>query len=110
MDSTLAPDLAARRRARAIALNRWVYRLSQHWFPWTIALLSLWVILPWLAPVFMRWGWEGPARAIYGLYSLQCHQLPQRSSSYEGVFVKRRAAGAIHPRHRRGAAASCQVS
>jgi len=79
MDSTLAPDLAARRRARAIALNRWVYRLSQHWFPWTIALLSLWVILPWLAPVFMRWGWEGPARAIYGLYSLQCHQLPQRS-------------------------------
>jgi uncharacterized membrane protein len=39
----------------------------------------LWVGLPWLAPILMRMGWEGPARAIYFIYSFQCHQLPQRS-------------------------------
>jgi len=27
----------------------------------------------------MRLGWEATARAIYWLYSFQCHQLPQRS-------------------------------
>ena len=35
--------------------------------------------LPWLAPVFMHWGWVTPARWIYTAYSFVCHQLPQRS-------------------------------
>ncbi|MCS7251384.1 MAG: DUF2085 domain-containing protein [Anaerolineae bacterium] len=35
--------------------------------------------LPWLAPVFMHLGWERPARWLYDLYSLFCHQLPHRS-------------------------------
>jgi uncharacterized membrane protein len=42
-------------------------------------LMGLWVGLPWLAPVFMRLGWERLGEAIYVLYSFQCHQLPQRS-------------------------------
>lgn len=37
------------------------------------------MVLPWLAPVFMQLGWEGPARVTYWFYSYQCHQLPQRS-------------------------------
>jgi uncharacterized membrane protein len=52
--------------------------------------LHLWVILfgvgagvyvwlPFLAPVFMHWGWTGPAKAIYFVYSWLCHQLPERS-------------------------------
>lgn len=44
-----------------------------------VAVLALWVSAPWLAPVLMHWGWELPARAIYGFYSFQCHQLPERS-------------------------------
>lgn len=35
--------------------------------------------LPYLAPVFMKFGWETPGRAIYLIYSFLCHQLPQRS-------------------------------
>lgn len=35
--------------------------------------------LPFLAPTFMQLGWEGPARAIYTVYSFLCHQLPERS-------------------------------
>jgi uncharacterized membrane protein len=39
----------------------------------------LWITLPWLAPIFMKMGWGGAANAIYTLYSVQCHQLAQRS-------------------------------
>jgi uncharacterized membrane protein len=35
--------------------------------------------LPFLAPVFMHMGWNGPARVIYFIYSWLCHQLPERS-------------------------------
>lgn len=35
--------------------------------------------LPWLAPVFMLWGWENAAQFIYLIYKPLCHQLPQRS-------------------------------
>ena len=71
--------LTPRGRSVAIALNRAVYRLNRDWVFWFLALTGLWVVLPWFAPVFMHLGWEGPAQAIYWLYSFQCHQLPQRS-------------------------------
>ncbi|HEY0606197.1 MAG TPA: hypothetical protein VGD58_24965, partial [Herpetosiphonaceae bacterium] len=35
--------------------------------------------LPWLAPIFMQWGWTGAANILYTMYATQCHQLPQRS-------------------------------
>ena len=37
------------------------------------------VILPFLAPVFMAIGWSGVGKAIYFIYSFLCHQLPERS-------------------------------
>ena len=77
--TTVSEISAPKRRSTAIALNRAAYRLSRHWLLWFLAAAGLWVVLPWLAPVFMRLGWGGPARAIYGFYSFQCHQLPQRS-------------------------------
>jgi uncharacterized membrane protein len=42
-------------------------------------ILGVYAGLPFLAPIFMKLGWETPARAIYFLYSFLCHQLPQRS-------------------------------
>jgi len=69
---------------RTVRFNRWTYRLSRHWVWVFAALYGLWVWLPFLAPVFMQWGWEGPARALYGLYSLFCHQLPERSLFFFG--------------------------
>ncbi len=68
-----------RRRSTAIALNRIAYAISQHWFIGFILLTSVWVGLPWLAPVFARLGWDKLANTIYSVYSYQCHQLPQRS-------------------------------
>lgn len=41
--------------------------------------LGLYAGLPWLAPVFMRLGWEPAGRALYAIYSTQCHQMAQRS-------------------------------
>jgi uncharacterized membrane protein len=49
----------------------WLLAFSLSW--------GLFVALPFLAPIFMHLGWEGAGRTIYGMYSLVCHQLPQRS-------------------------------
>jgi uncharacterized membrane protein len=68
-----------RGRAWAVKLNRAAYAVGRNWFPFTAAVLLLWVGLPWLAPLFMKLGWEGPAHTIYFIYSFQCHQMPQRS-------------------------------
>ena len=67
------------KRSLAIILNRFVYRVSRHWVFFFSFLLLLFVGLPWLAPLFMKWGMTHAANAIYLLYSLQCHQMPQRS-------------------------------
>jgi uncharacterized membrane protein len=39
----------------------------------------MYVILPFLAPVFMLVGWSSAAKVIYFIYSFLCHQLPERS-------------------------------
>jgi uncharacterized membrane protein len=52
---------------------------AQHWFAFIVGALFLWTGLPFVAPLAMRWGWTGLASAIYSVYSLQCHQLPERS-------------------------------
>lgn len=75
-------DLARRegdRRRRAASIRRAGAGLLRHWLPILNLTVGVYVTLPWLAPVFMRAGQPGPARAIYLVYSTQCHQLPQRS-------------------------------
>lgn len=59
--------------------DRWIYLLSRKWVLIFGAVFGIWVGLPLLPPFFMSMGWEGMAKTIYLLYSLQCHQLPQRS-------------------------------
>jgi uncharacterized membrane protein len=59
--------------------RRWTAWFSHHWLLIACFFLGLYVGLPFLAPVFMQLGWETPAKAIYFIYSFQCHQLPQRS-------------------------------
>jgi uncharacterized membrane protein len=53
--------------------------LAQNWFLVFFAVYGLWVWTPFLAPLFARLGWDGPANAIYFVYSFFCHQLPERS-------------------------------
>lgn len=61
--------------------------LTANWFQTFLFLYGLWVWTPFLAPIFMRVGWEGPANAVYFIYSFFCHQLPQRSYFFFGEKV-----------------------
>ena len=62
-----------------ILMKRIVLGIARHWLLILNLVLGVWVALPWLAPVFMHWGWARTAGAIYSFYSFQCHQLPERS-------------------------------
>ena len=53
--------------------------LKRHWFAIALLIISIYVVLPWLAPVFMELGWTKAGNAIYFAYMTQCHQMPQRS-------------------------------
>jgi uncharacterized membrane protein len=54
-------------------------RLSDHWLGVFLVVYGLWVSLPVLAPVFMHIGWTEAGQGLYTVYSLFCHQLPERS-------------------------------
>jgi uncharacterized membrane protein len=49
----------------------WLFAFNFGW--------GMFTTLPWLAPVFMQWGWTGPGKAIHFVYNFFCHQLPERS-------------------------------
>lgn len=68
-----------RGRSAAARLNRVVYWLSRHWLLAFLVLWGFFNLLPWLAPVFMKAGWDMAGHAIYTLYTFLCHQMPQRS-------------------------------
>jgi len=54
-------------------------RRIPRWFILFGVVMGVYVILPFLAPVFMHIGWSGAARVIYFTYSWLCHQFPERS-------------------------------
>ena len=59
--------------------ERILYRFSRHWMLYFSLFYGIYVGMPFLAPIFMKLGWEIPARAIHAFYSLLCHQMAQRS-------------------------------
>jgi len=65
--------------ARRSLLHSFGDWLDLHWFGVFVVVYGLWVWLPWLAPVAMRFGWNALGNAIYLFYSFFCHQLPERS-------------------------------
>ncbi len=70
-------DSQPRRAARRISYGLlWVLN---HWLLLFLSLFGVWWIIPFFAPVFMRIGWTVPAQVIYLVYSVQCHQMAQRS-------------------------------
>jgi len=62
--------------AASSRINRWFER---HWLLTFNAAWGIFVILPWLAPIFMAAGLTFPGRAVYFIYNFFCHQLPERS-------------------------------
>lgn len=71
------PD--AGRSLLARAADGLVLGIARHWLMLVNLAVALYVVLPFLAPVLMQQGYARPARAIYGLYSVACHQLPDHS-------------------------------
>jgi uncharacterized membrane protein len=61
------------------AVDRLAARLARHWLALFNTIVAVFVLLPFLAPLFMHVGLELPARAIYLVYQPTCHQLPERS-------------------------------
>ncbi len=59
--------------------ERFVYWLSRHWLLAFNVAWGVFVIAPWLAPVFMKIGLPGVGNGIYFVYQFFCHQLPERS-------------------------------
>jgi uncharacterized membrane protein len=59
--------------------ERWVYRLAKHWLAVFNIAWGVFVIAPFLAPMFMQIGATGVGHGIYFVYQFFCHQLPERS-------------------------------
>lgn len=59
--------------------NGFVSAIARHWLLLFNTGWALYVGLPFLAPIFMQMGWAAPARMIYSVYSVLCHQLPDHS-------------------------------
>lgn len=68
-------------RTQSIVLepNRDRSWLGRHWLLVVNLAMALFIGGALLAPLLMRLGLEGPARAVYVFYGLNCHQLPERS-------------------------------
>ena len=74
-----APQVSDRAARVILAIDRTVLNISRHWLLYTNLFLGVLVLAPFAAPVLMAIGATGPARLIYLIYGLICHQLPQRS-------------------------------
>ena len=72
-------QVTGRTRAAIIAVDRFAFWFARHWLGVFIVLYGAYVLVPFLAPVLMQLGAADAANVIYGIYSLVCHQLPQRS-------------------------------
>lgn len=74
------------RRSAALAtgLPGWIQR---HWLHLSLFALGIWTLTPWLAPLFMHIGWTGAGQIVYAIYSLFCHQLPDRSWFFFGPQI-----------------------
>lgn len=59
--------------------DRFTVWIRRRWLLVLNLIVGAYVLLPWAAPVFMKIGATAPAQAVYAFYSVQCHQLPQRS-------------------------------
>lgn len=74
-------DSVALRRMDALTrgVDRVIIGVSRHWLGLFLLFYGIFVLLPWLSPVLMHTGHESIGRLIQALYSVVCHQYPERS-------------------------------
>ena len=66
-------------RASGSAAVTLLLAIQRHWLTVTNAAVAIFVGLPFLAPLLLSFGYDGPASAIYAAYQLVCHQWAFRS-------------------------------
>ncbi|MBZ0299417.1 MAG: DUF2085 domain-containing protein [Anaerolineae bacterium] len=66
-------------KKRALRANLLLLAISRRWLGIAITVISIYVTLPFVAPVLMHAGLRGPGGLIYTLYSPFCHQFAFRS-------------------------------
>lgn len=77
--SAASPGADRAQRWIVAAADRLVMGIARHWLALINLAVTVYVLLPFLAPTFLHIGWTTPANAIYGIYSFACHQLPDHS-------------------------------
>ncbi|HEX2979836.1 MAG TPA: DUF2085 domain-containing protein [Anaerolineaceae bacterium] len=81
MNTQTTISRATRRRLRMAYITR---GLTRHWLIIFLVVYGIFNLLPFLAPIFMHWGWTTAGNAIYDGYSFLCHQMAQRSFFFFG--------------------------
>ncbi len=71
--------MSDRQRSIILAVDRFAWWLGRHWLGLFIVIYGVFVLAPFLAPIFMQMGATDAANAVYTGYSFVCHQLPERS-------------------------------
>ncbi len=66
------------------AASRLLIGIARHWLLFFNLAWGIYVGLPLLAPLLMQLGLFAPARMIYAVYSIFCHQLPDHSYFFFG--------------------------
>jgi uncharacterized membrane protein len=64
---------------RSTKSDRFSHWFSNHYMVLLNLFTGLYLLLTFLAPIFMKVGWQAPAKVIYRAYSPLCHQLAFRS-------------------------------
>jgi uncharacterized membrane protein len=81
---TAQGDISVDDRPLSTIPNRTSSWIGRYWLLILSVLMLIFIGLPWLAPLSMKLGWQRAGELIYLFYSVQCHQLPQRSFFFFG--------------------------
>jgi uncharacterized membrane protein len=78
-------QISPRARSAIRTIDTLAVKIARHWLLYVNIFLFIFMALPFLAPVLLEYGYDGPARALYSAYSLTCHQLAYRTWFFFGA-------------------------
>jgi uncharacterized membrane protein len=84
MASTTPSTISPTTRGFIKTVDRIALFIVKHWLGLFLLIYGIWVWAPFLAPIFMENGLTSAGNSLYFIYSLFCHQLPERSFFFFG--------------------------
>ncbi len=82
---TPQPPISPRTLSIIRTIDGFVVNLARHWLFYANLLMLIFSGLPFLPPILIHYGYDGPAHLIYTAYSMTCHQLAYRSWFFFGA-------------------------